>query len=155
MSQQPAVTPLTNVQQRNVNALLSDNRLQPVGTDLAKAARFLQNATDALNDLANITSKHVQFDVAYNACHDVGEAMLATYGFRTAPGTGAHVAIGQFLEAIFDTPPGQAAAQAYDTLRGTRNGLRYRANSPSKANVTAATQAAQGLLTAASARLQP
>lgn len=123
-----------------------------VDADLAKAQRFLHQAQDALGQLGNITSVHVQFDVAYNACQDIGEAVLALYGSRTAPGPGAHVAVGEFLSAVFDEPPGLGAAQAYDTLRVARNGLRYRAQSPSLAHAQVAIKAAQALIAAADQR---
>jgi hypothetical protein len=105
-----------------------------------------------VGEVAGLTVPSVVYDIAYNAAHDVGEAMLAAYGFRTASGAGQHVAVGQFLEAVFDGPPGQDAARRYDQIRSARNGMRYRAQPVGKATAELAPDVARGLLAGAHAQ---
>ena len=51
--------------------------------DLARATSFLRQAQERLNQLPLLTSVVVRYGIAYDACHDTGEALLAAYGFRT------------------------------------------------------------------------
>lgn len=125
--------PLSTAQRAAADALVVGGQLRTAPVDEAKAQSFLMQAAEELAAVPAITSLAVKFDVAYNASHDIGEAMLAAYGYRTANGPGAHVAVGAFLRAIFDTPPGSTAAANYDSTRAARNGLRYQARSPSRA----------------------
>jgi hypothetical protein len=81
-----ALTPLTRVQQATVLALVEARRLDVVPADLARAASFLRQAEERLDQLPLLTSVVVQYGIAYDACHDTGEALLAAYGFRTANG---------------------------------------------------------------------
>lgn len=101
----------------------------------------------------SIPSNSVRFDAAYNAAHDIGEALLAAYGLRTGGGAGAHVTVGEFLEVIFDRPPAREAALAYSNLRSIRNGLRDLAKAPSRAETATATAVVRTLLAAARERL--
>ena len=105
------VRSLTQGQQQSIDALVTSGALQGVPPDLAKAARFLEQASEALGEVVDLRVPSVIYDIAYNAAHDVGEAMLAAYGYRTASGAGQHVAVGQFLEAVFDGPPAGCCAQ--------------------------------------------
>jgi len=155
------VVPLTAAPQSAVDGLLNAGKIAQVnatgparGVDVSKAARFLDNAATSLVALTTLSAPPgMIFDVAHNACHDAGEAMLAAYGYRTASGPGAHVTVGRFLEAIFDQPPAQTAARAFDTLRAARNGLRYEAKNPTSTHLSAALYAARTLVPAAAARL--
>jgi hypothetical protein len=147
-----SVRALTPQQQADVAALIASGVLQVVPPDPAKAERFLDQAAAAVGEVARLSVAGVIYDIAYNAAHDVGEAMLAAYGLRTASGAGQHVAVGQFLEAVFDGPPGQDAARRYDQIRSARNGMRYRAQPVGKATAELALDAARGLLAGADAR---
>lgn len=146
------VRSLTKEQQGSIAALVTQGSLQTVPPDLAKAERFLEQAAEALGEIVGLKVSSVIYDVAYNAAHDVGEAMLAAYGYRTASGTGQHVAVGQFLEAVFDGPPGQAAARRYDQIRSARNAMRYRAQPVGTATADLAVTVARGLLAGADAQ---
>ena len=83
-----ALTPLTRVQQATVLALVEARRLDAVPADLARATSFLRQAQERLDQLPLLTSVTVRYGVAYDACHDTGEALLAAYGFRTTNGPG-------------------------------------------------------------------
>lgn len=146
-----SVRALTQEQQAAITALVASGALQVVPPDLAKAERFLDQAAAAVGEVVGLSVPSVIYDIAYNAAHDVGEAMLAAYGFRTASGAGRHVAVGQFLEAVFDGPPGRDAARRYDQIRSARNGLRYRAQPVGRATAEIALDVARGLLAGAHA----
>lgn len=148
-----SVTPLTPAQQTAVDALETAGRLRKAPPDETRAELFLGHAADALADLPNLTRVQNKYDLAYNGAHDTGEAMLAAYGYRTASGHGQHEALGRFLESVFDSPPENAAAGHYDTMRRERNQLRYAARAPSVAAASAATSAASTLYTAARGRV--
>lgn len=81
-----ALIPLTRVQQAVVIALVESRRLDAVPPDLARATSFLRQAQERLEQLPLLTSITVRYGVAYDACHDTGEALLAAYGFRTTAG---------------------------------------------------------------------
>jgi hypothetical protein len=81
--------PLNAGQISAVRALVAGRKLSVVPVDQSKCDRFLDQADDGLEALELVTSANVRYDVAYNAAHDVGEAMLAAYGYRTASGQGA------------------------------------------------------------------
>ena len=102
-----ALTPLTRVQQATVLALVEARRLDVVPADLARATSFLRQAEERLNQLPLLTSVVVRYGIAYDACHDTGEALLAAYGFRTTNGPGQHEALGRYLRAVFDKPSGR------------------------------------------------
>ena len=79
-------TPLTSVQEATVLALVEARRLDVVPADVARATSFLVQAEERLNQLPLLTSVVVKYGIAYDACHDVGEALLAAHGFRTPMG---------------------------------------------------------------------
>jgi hypothetical protein len=85
-----ALIPLTRVQQATVLALVEARRLDVVPADLARATSFLRQAEERLDQLPLLTSVVVKYGIAYDACHDTGEALLAAYGFRTSNGPGQH-----------------------------------------------------------------
>lgn len=149
-----AVTPLTAAQQSAVDALVAARRLEPVPVDEQRCAAFLGQAEAGLSDLPNVTRAQNTYNLAYDAAHDVGEAMLAAYGYRTRQGAGQHDALGRFLAAVFDTPPERAAAQHFDRMRRDRNRQRYNAHPITTAAATAAAEAARTLFEAGSDRAQ-
>ena len=150
-----AVTPLSTAQQRAVDALVAARRIQRVPVDEGRGAAFLQQAETALADPPHVRHAQNRYNLAYDAAHDVGEAMLAVYGFRTAHGPGQHDALGRFLAAVFDTPPENAASRHYDQMRRDRNRQRYNARPITTAAATAAADAATLLFRAGSARARP
>ena len=150
-----AVTPLTATQQRTVDALLAVRRLERVPIDERRCGAFLGQAETALADLPNVRHAQNTYNLAYDAAHDVGEAMLAAYGYRTASGTGQHDALGRFLAAVFDTPPENAASRHYDQMRRDRNRQRYNAQPITTAAAVAAAEAATLLFQAGRTRVHP
>jgi hypothetical protein len=80
-----AVTPLTTAQQRAVDALVAARRLERVPIDEQRCVAFLGQAETALSDLPNVRHAQNRYNLAYDAAHDVGEAMLAAYGCRKPP----------------------------------------------------------------------
>ena len=151
--------PLTSAQQTTIENLerrgqlrtmQSPNRAVP---DLVKAENFVDQAIEALADVSKVTSSKVVFDMTYNIAHDVGEAALAAYGYRTGSGTGQHQAVGEARAAIFDTPPDSAASQRYDNFGLTRNGICYRASPVSPRDTREGVQTATDLLDGDEARL--
>lgn len=146
-----AVRPLTTAQQRAVAELVAAHRIEQVPVDEQRCAAFLQQAETALADLANVRHPQNSYNLAYDAAHDVGEAVLAAYGYRTAHGPGQHDALGRFLAAVFDTPPENAASRHYDQMRRDRNRQRYSARPVASAAAAAAAKAATTLVSAARA----
>jgi hypothetical protein len=149
------VVALTRRQRDGVAALVRGDRVEALvgGEDEARARSFLSNAEDAMSDLKLVKTILVRHDLAYAAMHDVGEAMLSAYGYRTTRGEGQHEAVAQFLAAIFDTPPASEAAAHVDVVRRNRNDRYYRAHEPSKAETQVAVEYAEVLLEAARKRL--
>ncbi|BFU46992.1 hypothetical protein [Krasilnikovia sp. MM14-A1004] len=150
-----AVTSLTGDQQTAVDALVAGRRIEPVPVDETRCRSFLEQARLALSDLTNVTHAQNRYNLAYDAAHDVGEAMLAAYGYRTTHGPGQHDGLGRYLAAIFDAPPENAASQHFDRMRRERNRQRYEARPVTVASATAAAGAATALYDAARARVQP
>ena len=146
-----ALTPLTRAQQATVLALVEARRLDVVPADLARASSFLRQAEERLNQLPLLTSVVVRYGIAYDACHDTGEALLAAYGFRTTNGR-QHEALGRYLRAVFDKPPADRAAREFDRLRRARNQDRYEAKPVGAAATEKAEQVARTLFDAALAR---
>lgn len=146
-------SPLDADQLVAVEALVRTGRLRRTPVDMARAARFLSQCQDGLGQVAAITSPNIRYNVAYDAAHDVGEAMLAAYGLRTSSGPGQHAAVGELLEVIFDAPPPSLAARHYDEMRTGRNDLRYKANPVGSAQADLAVSSATVLLMAAIGRM--
>lgn len=130
-------------------ALVQAKRIESVTVDLVRAEGFLKQAEGALADVPNLTRPQNAYNLAYDAAHDAGEAMLAAFGYRTAPGKGQHEALGRFLIAIFDTPPANRAARRFDQLRRERNQQRYDAKPVGEADAKIARVTAQVLVDAA------
>lgn len=136
-------------QKAELAALVRARRIESVPVDLARAEGFLRQAEDALADVPNLTRPQNAYNLAYDAAHDVGEAMLAAFGYRTAWGRGQHEALGRFLVAIFDTPPANRAANRFEQLRRERNQQRYDARPVGEAGARTAQVTAQSLVDAA------
>ncbi len=147
-----ALRALTPEQQRAVGDLVAKGHIAPVPVDLAKALIFMKQAQDVIADLPHLTKPQNRYNLAYDACHDVGEAVLAAYGYRTLSGPGQHEAIGRFLRAVMDSPPGDRDARRFDQLRRSRNQQRYDARAVGEAEAELAAQTAVALLAAAVAR---
>lgn len=147
-----AVTPLTSAQRQAVEALVAGGRLAVVPVDRVRAALFVRHAEETIVDLPNLTRVQNRYNLAYDACHDLGEALLAGYGYRTASGPGQHEALGRFLRAVLDSPPGQREARRYEQLRRSRNQQRYDARPVGEAEAELAEETARGLLAAVIAR---
>ncbi len=150
-----ALTPLSASQLHAVAALVSKGRLVVVPADLAKAKIFMQQASDVITDLPHLSKPQNRYNLAYDACHDIGEALLAAHGYRTLSGPGQHEAIGRFLCAVIDRPPGDEDARRFDMLRRARNQQRYDARPVGAAEATLAAQTAVALFAAAVARGVP
>ncbi len=150
-----AVTALTTAQLSAVDALVKGSRLGVVPVDLKRARVFMKQAKDAIDEIPLLTKAQNTYNLAYDACHDVGKALLAAYGYRTVAGPGQHEALGRFLRAVFDSPPGDRAARRLDQLRRARNQLRYEARVVGAADAALAAQTARDLNAAAIARGVP
>lgn len=144
-----ALTALTAAQSSAVATLVAATRIQPVVADHHRAAAFLAGAADRIAQLPLLTSDSVRYDIAYDAIHDVSEALMIAYGFRTSNGPGQHEALGRFVRAVLDGPPGDRAAKRFDRLRRARNQSRYAAVPIGAAEANLAQQTAQELLAAA------
>ena len=144
---------LTPAQQKAADALVRSGVLRTVRPDEKKARAFLAGAESALADVPNVTRTENRYNLAYKAAHDVGEAVLAGYGYRTTKGAGGHVKVGRFLAAIFDTPPPRDAAAHYDVMRLDRNANNYLGKPVTIAAADAAAEAARTLYDAAVERL--
>ena len=137
---------LTEEQAAGVAALLSANRITRVAADISKAQRFVHMAGEALNEIANLSIPAVHYDIAYNAAHDIGEALLAAFGYRTSSGAGQHAAVALFLEAVCTGTDAADAAKRVDGLRNTRNQLRYAASPIGRSQADLAATTASSLL---------
>jgi hypothetical protein len=144
-----ALKSLTRIQLATVMALVQAGRLDVVPADQTRATAFLRRADERLSQLILLTSVTVKYDLSYDAAHDVGEALLAAYGYRTANGPGQHEALGRYLQAILNTPPGDKAAKAYNKLRRKRNQNHYQAATVGVADAHYAEPAARALYAAA------
>lgn len=149
-----AVVGLTAAQRRAAGKLVSSGQLRGVTADETQARRFLDGAEAALADVDNVTRVENKYDLAYKAAHDAGEAMLAAYGYKTTFGPGAHGKLGEFLVAVFDTPPAMEAAEHYEVMRVDRNANHYRARPVTLAAANEAAAAAHTLFAAAHERLR-
>jgi hypothetical protein len=136
-----------------IEALVRAGRLRRTSADSRRAERFLSQCQDGLDQVNAITSSNIRYNVAYDAAHDVGEAMLAAYGLRTRSGQGQHDAVGELLEIIFNAPPPSLAARHYDEMRTARNDLRYKAHPVGSAQADLAVSSATALLVAAMGRM--
>lgn len=144
---------LSAPQRTAVGRLVTSGRIRQVPADGGRASDFLAQADERLSQLALLTSDAVKGGIAYDAAHDIGEALLAWYGYAATNAPGHHAALGEFLEAVLDTPPAHAAAAAmFDQARRGRNRHNYRANPTGSAQAVAVEQMARTLRAAAASR---
>lgn len=137
--------PLTVQQQRTVDTLIEGRRLERVVVDHHRASVFLTKAMHRLSEVSKLSWAEGRYNFAYDAAHDVGEALLAAYGLRTTNGPGQHEAIGRFLGAVMTDPPGNAGAKRFDRMRRTRNQQRYDIRVVGDSDADLAVQAARSL----------
>lgn len=147
-----AATALTATEVASANALVTSGRLKAVPVDSGRAAAFMAKAHDRLEQIARLTSDSVKYDLAYDAAHDVGEALLAAHGYRTSNGPGQHEALGRYLRAVLTSPPSGTAARRFDQLRRSRNQSHYEAAPIGKAAADQAETIARDLYAAAADR---
>ena len=144
------VTPRLRAEQRKaIDALIVDRRLEPVPVDDVRANAFLTLAEDTLIDVAHVRLPQNRYNLAYDASHAVGEALLARYGYRTRRAPGQHEALARFLRIVLDTPPHAADARHFDRMRRARNQMHYEARPVSTADADKAARTALALLSAA------
>jgi hypothetical protein len=109
-----AVRPLSAPELAAVTTLVRAGRVDQVPVDIRRALAFLAKANDRLEQLILLTSDAVRYDIAYDAAHDIGEALVAAHGYRTSNGSGQHEALGRYLQAVLSLPPGDTAARRFD-----------------------------------------
>ncbi len=143
-------SPLSAAQRQAFNDLVTSRRLELVPVDNDRADSFLTFAADTLVDVANVRLPQNRYNLAYDAAHAVGEALLARHGYRTRSGPGQHEALARFLRIVLDTPPHDSDARHFDRMRRARNQMHYQARPVSAADADKAAQTARALLTAAS-----
>jgi hypothetical protein len=147
-----AVRPLSAPELAAVTTLVRAGRVDQVPVDIRRALAFLAKANDRLEQLILLTSDAVRYDIAYDAAHDIGEALLAAHGYRTSNGSGQHEALGRYLQAVLSLPPGGTAARRFDQLRRSRNQSHYEAAPIGKAAADQAEATARELYAAATGR---
>jgi hypothetical protein len=140
---------LTPAQRRAADPLVAKHRLAMVPGDAASASTFLGKAKTRIVDLPNVTMSENKYSLAYDACHDVGKALLAAYGYKPTNGLGQHETVSLFLKAVLDKPLADAAARRFDILRNGRNKLHYSFAPIGAADATIAATKAQELYDAA------
>lgn len=144
--------PLSSGQLAAVQALLDARAIEQVTADEVRASAFLRKARIKCADIGNAQHHENRFDLGYGACHDVGEALLSAYGYRTRAGSGQHATVGRFMVIVLDQPPGSIASKRFDRLRRIRNGQDYRAQPVSQAEADLAAQSALQLLESVESR---
>jgi len=141
---------LLSVQQLDaLSALVNMNRLRIVPSDFNKAERFLNQSGEILAEIHKVDGAKLKHGIAYDAAHDVGEAMMAAYGYATTNGSGQHQTIGETLAILLAGTTGENEAEVFDQVREDRNHIRYRSSSIGKAQAESAVQCAKTLLTIA------
>lgn len=140
---------LSQAQRQAIDALVTARRLEAVPVDDDRAASFLALAEGTLVDVAHVRLPQNRYNLAYDAAHAVGAALLARHGYRTRSGPGQHEALARFLRIVFDAPPHEADARHFDRMRRARNQMHYEARPVSEADADKAARTAQALLTAA------
>ncbi len=129
-----------------LSSVVKAKRLTRVPIDINKAQLFLNLAIETMSELSHIKASSVRYDTAYNIAHNVGEALLAAYGYRTTSGPGQHMAVGEFLEIAFFGGPIQSASSDFNALREGRNALHYQGKPIGKSTADFACATAQTLL---------
>lgn len=140
-----AMRPLDEEQQRAIDELVVSRRLERVPVDLRRATAFLEKARRRLEEVDKLSWPESRHDFAYDAAHDIGEALLAAHGLRTTHRAGQHEALGRFLRALLTAPPGQAGARRFEQMRRARNQQRYDLRVVGDADAVVAVTAARRL----------
>ncbi len=128
-------------------------RLKTVPIDLVKTQMFMEKASEAIGEFANISSVGVLYDTAYTVCHDIGEATMAAYGYKPAPIDGHHAVLGEFLTILFSNSPARIAVTNFDDLRKSRNSRMYSAKPIGKSLAELAMETAKELFSEAKTQL--
>lgn len=140
---------LSKEQREGLRELVGNHRIKTVPVDAVRATTFFTKASKRMAEINKLSWAEGRYNYAYDAAHDVGEAVMAAYGYRTANGPGQHEAIGRFLRVIFTDPPGQRGAKRFDRMRRARNQLRYEMEIVGEADADVAVRAASDLLAGA------
>lgn len=140
---------LSAAQQEALTVLVEKGRLLRVAPDAVRATLFLERAADTLADLPHLKLPQNRYNLAHDAAHAVGEAMLARHGYRTANGPGQHAALADFLRIVLVAPPADEAGRHVERMRRTRNQLHYEARTVGAAEADKAVAVATTLLGAA------
>lgn len=120
--------------------------------DPTRAARFVNQASTTLADLQNLTTPLTRYSLACDSAHDVGEALLAAYGYRTSNGSGQHETLDRFIASVCDALGEVDAAKHFERMRRARNHLHYATAPVGKADADSAIKAAADLLACATGR---
>lgn len=113
-----------------IEALVLASSIESVAADHERAAAFVRKARIKCADVNNAQHHENRFDLGYGACHDIGEALLSAYGYRTRSGSGQHVTVGRFMALVLDQPPGSLAVKRYDPPETRRTTERSRSHRP-------------------------
>lgn len=136
-------------QRKAIDALVASRRLDATPVDNDRAASFLALAADTMVDVAHVRLPQNRYNLAYDAAHAVGEALLALYGYRTRSGPGQHEALARFLRIVLAVPPHDSDARHFDRMRRARNQMHYEARPVSAADADKAARTAHALLAVA------
>lgn len=140
---------LSQTQRAAIADLVDRGRIGSVPADLDRCEAFLQLAEDTLVDVAHVRLPQNRYNLAYDAAHAVGEALLARHGYRTLNGPGQHEALARYVAAVLDRPPADVHARHLDRMRRARNRMHYEARPVSVTDADRAVATAAALLTAA------
>lgn len=116
---------LSQAQRQAFDDLVASRRIEALPADDDRAAAFLALAKDTLVDVAHVRLPQNRYNLAYDAAHAVGEALLARHGYRTRSGPGQHEALARILRIVFDASPHDADARHFDRMRRARNQMHY------------------------------
>ena len=133
-------------QVERLQSLVIRKRLRIVPIDLNKAVRFLDQAHEALREISKIEGAKLKHGIAYDVAHDVGEALIAAYGFATTNGSGQHQTIGEALAIVFLGTAGEQESEVFEQMREERNQIRYRSSSIGLAQADSAVSCGEILL---------
>jgi len=145
--------PLNAHHLEGITALIGNRKISRIPIDLQKAERFIFQASQAVAELPALRIVQMKFDCAYNVIHDLGEATLAAYGFRTSNGVGQHV-VGDFLVLLTTGGPYSTYAEDISMYRNFRNQIRYSGNPIGSIQAAEAVIAAQELFNGVSDLLE-
>ena len=137
---------LTVEQAERLQSLVIRKRLRVVPIDPNKAERFLDQAHEALREISKIEGAKLKHGIAYDVAHDVGEALIAAYGYATTNGSGQHQTIGEVIAIVFLGTEGEGQSEVFEQIREERNQIRYRSSSIGLAQAESAINCGEILL---------